>query len=486
MVVVIDKNGEAWIPDTQYHQYQRKGFTFAEAQALIETDGRFEGAKIYFIEDELKKYIPNFDMNYRGFLDTKEEYQYKMWHDLYMNKNIKVDKIPQKVEINADYEKKLFLVLDSFLKKLQKPPFIYNTNLINTVKKNCDAVKAIFTSLKEGHQSEAEVLLKEMLQYFTEGSFFYGDLDKSYAFKGVAPFPDLHMKKVGIDYENMMKTSLTFFRVRTKKPDSTCDIASLEDIVHLPYRKKNKASIMRYSNIGIPCLYLGVTSFICAKECQWKIGNTDDMYASVFVPNDKGRKLKIFDLTYSQHLINGMSFKQTPNSEKWQSDMLKLYPLLFSISFTVNEEDRKTKYEYLISQCLMKVMHEVGIDGIAYLSAQGENEFQYPQGVNLALPAYDISDSKQFSEYCSAFEISKPVKFDNQDSVESKSYINTIYKRYLFDDDNDGDNNKFENFTSTVSQNGKSIYYGETVFGKFDNYLCSLPRETLATSGFES
>ena len=169
--------------------------------------------------------------------------------------------------------------------------------------------------------------------------------------------------------------------------------------------------------------------------------------------------------------------------------MLKLYPLLFSISFTVNEEDRKTKYEYLISQCLMKVMHEVGIDGIAYLSAHGENEFQYPQGVNLALPAYDISDGKQFSEYCSAFEISRPVKFDNQDSAESKSYINTIYKKYWFDDnddgdaDNDGDNNKFKNFTSTVSQNGESIYYGETVFGKFDNYLCSLPRETLKTSG---
>lgn len=431
-VIIIDRNGNLWVSNTIHQQ----GITLAEAKAAIETNDELKGAKIYFIEEELKKYIPNVNMNSKGFLDTKEEYQYKMWHDLYINRNINVHTLPRKVETNADYEEKLFIELDAFLHKLQKPPFVYEINLISTVKKNCDTIKTIFTSLKNKDQVNAETLLKEMLQGFTEESFFYSDLDKSYAFRGLAPFPELHTEITGADvrYERNMKTPLTFFRVRTKKPDDTCDISSLEDIVHLPYKKKDKASRMRFSTTGIPCLYLGVTSFVCAQECRWKIGDIDDMYVSVFVPNDKGKKLKILSLTFSQALINGIQHnkKSKDIAMKLQSDMIKLYPLLLSISFTVAENNRKTKYEYLISQCLMKIMHEVGIDGIAYLSAQGENEFQYPQGVNLALPAYDISDSKQYSKYCSMFEISKPIKFENQNSLQdcsdAKSYINTIYK----------------------------------------------------------
>ena len=468
-VIIVDENGNVYIPRGSSHQ---EGYTFEQAKALIAT-GKLGRAKIYFIEEELKKYIPDFDENFRGSIfDTKEEYQFATWRDLYMDRNINVDTLPQKAETNADYEKKLFLELDTFLQELQKPPFVYETDLINIVKKNCCAIKAIFTSLKKGNQFDAEMLLKEMLKGFTENSLFYSDLDKSYAFRGIAPFPELHSdSSIYADYEKMMKTPLTFFRLRTKKPNTTCNISSLEDIVHLPYNKRDKASKMRFSNAGVPCLYLGVTSLVCAQECHWKIGDTDDIYASVFIPNDKGKKLKILSLTFPKELINGIQHSEKSIAIKLQSEMIKLYPLLLATSFTVTDSQRDLKYEYLIPQCLMKVMHEVGIDGIAYLSAQGKDGFQYPQGVNLALPAYDISDKKQFSKYCTMFDISKPVKFENQDCTEHKSYINSIYEKYL-------DGLEFEDFSSKAYYNGTDIYYGETELSKFDNYLCSLKKET--------
>ncbi len=39
----------------------------------------------------------------------------------------------------------------------------------------------------------------------------------------------------------------------------------------------------------------------------------------------------------------------------------------------------------------MNVLHKEGIDGIAYLSRQGTDDFQYPQMVCLAIPVTDIN-----------------------------------------------------------------------------------------------
>ena len=93
-------------------------------------------------------------------------------------------------------------------------------------------------------------------------------------------------------------------------------------------------------------------------------------------------------MTISQALINGIYHKRIDNSEikeKLQIMMLKIFPLIIATSFSVSEKNREIKYEYLISQALMKVINEIGI---AYLSMKGKDEFQYPQGVNLALRYY--------------------------------------------------------------------------------------------------
>lgn len=138
-------------------------------------------------------------------------------------------------------------------------------------------------------------------------------------------------------------------------------------------------------------MYLGTTTYICSKECKWN--GTDKLYASVFVPNSIGKKLKILNLTISQALINGVYNNIYCNHtirRKIQNAMLKIFPLVIATSFSVNS-DEKVKYQYLLSQALMREANKNGIDGISYLSMKGENEFQYPQGVNLAIPAVDIS-----------------------------------------------------------------------------------------------
>ena len=147
--------------------------------------------------------------------------------------------------------------------------------------------------------------------------------------------------------------------------------------------------------------------------------------------------------------------------------MIKFLPLVIATSFTVENKDIDKRSEYVIAQLLMEAVSELNIDGIAYLSRQGDTDFQYPQGVNLALPCTDISKEKQYSKYCGMFEISEPVKLDDYTSKElsKKSYINCIYL--------EKDENGFENFMSKVIIDGAAQYYGNSAYGVFDDYILS-------------
>lgn len=111
----------------------------------------------------------------------------------------------------------------------------------------------------------------------------------------------------------------------------------------------------------------------------------------------------------------------------------------------------------------MQEANRNGIDGIAYLSMKGEDEFQYPQGVNLAIPAVDISEKNNYSEKCAGFNVSRPVMYSRQAGKRSVSYINQIYKKF--------DSNGSESYTAKVKMDGVLKFYGETAWGNFDDFL---------------
>ena len=163
------------------------------------------------------------------------------------------------------------------------------------------------------------------------------------------------------------------------------------------------------------------------------------------------------NLTISQALINGIFDRGRDDDDRreaLQVSMLKIFPLVIATSFSISTKE-SVKYQYLIPQALMRVASKKGIDGIAYFSIKGSDEFEFPQGVNLAIPATDISD-----------EISKPILYlENckEECQSDKSYINTICTKY----------NDFglESFTAKVEMDGEMRFYGDTDYGKFDDYL---------------
>lgn len=463
---LIKYDGELYAYPTKVNP---RGFTFDEAKKYIEKM-QWENAILISINKEIKKYNLKGDITHKILLDP-EMYDYDTWVSSYNDNNINGIKLPICIDANDEYVKELEKIYKKYLIEINKPAFVYEDGLVSEIENTCQSIISIVKLLISGDVFAAERQLKDMIKEFSVHPFFVNELDKSYSFREIAPYIDLQMNEHENVCREMRDIELSFFRVRTKKDKEKDDISKLTHIVHLPYEKKENASNMRFSRVGCPCLYLGTTTYVCYKECAENLSN-EEMYAASFIPNEQGKKLRILNLTISQALINGIYHRRIDNSknkerEKLQIMMLKIFPLVIATSFRVREKNREIKYEYLISQALMKVVNEIGIDGIAYLSMKGKNEFQYPQGVNLALPAWDITEEKQYSSICDAFNISLPIKFCQQDSGEKKSYINSIYKKQGSSDTYD--------YLSKVDIDGKGIYYGDTKYGKFDNYLVSQP-----------
>lgn len=452
---LLEHNGEIYIPNLPKN---KRGYYQKEIDSILKN----YKYNVICIEEELEKY--NLYASACNCWGLKEEvFRYKLWNEAYLDNNINGFSLPITVNTNDEYRKTLEKKFLEYIEYLNRPAFVYDKKTLEFIKNECELILKIIDNLIDGKDQCAGKMIENMLSSFKGESFFISELDKSYSFRGIAPFYELQ-RECDNNYAEMMDKELTFYRVRTKKGDDKESITDIEHMLHLPYDLRDKADSMRFSVAGLPGLYLGTTTYVCSKECKWN--GTDKLYASVFVPNSTGKKLKILNLTISQALINGIYDRNSDANNaircKLQSDMLKIFPLVIATSFSVNN-DEKVKYQYLLSQALMREANKNGIDGISYLSMKGENEFQYPQGVNIAIPAVDISEKNNYSKKCTGFNVSRPVMYDGQKGKKRASYINQIYKQY--------DSNGSESYTAKLNMDGKMEFYGDTVWGKFDDFL---------------
>ncbi len=455
---VLIRNGELVLPNRPFN---KRGFYRQELTQINDLNNY----DIVCIEDEIEKYHL-LDLTSNCFGLEKEVFHFKVWYEAYADNNLKGFTLPIEIENNREYRNAVEQCFLRYMKYLNRPAFVYEKETLNCIENECKLIIQTIDDLINGNEKRAEETISQLLKPFLENPFLVSDLDKSYSFRGIAPFIDLRTEGYDECYAEMMNTDLTFYRVRTKSKNDKQEITDVNHMLHLPYHLRHRASGARFSAEGLPGLYLGATTYVCSKETNWN--GSDELYASVFILNSQGKKLKVLNLTISQALINGMYDRIRDGNNKrkreLQNSMLKIFPLVIATSFRVKYEE-KIKYQYLLSQALMRAANINGIDGIAYLSMKGENEFQYPQGVNLAIPANDISESNLYSKKCKGFFVSKPVLFCGQKSMINKSYINEIYRKY--------DSNRFEVFTSKLNVDGEMKFYGDTCYGKFDNYVLS-------------
>ena len=208
----------------------------------------------------------------------------------------------------------------------------------------------------------------EVLKDYEKNPFAVTDLDKSYSFRMVAPFEDLHQEWAPEEeYKTMMEGDLNFFRGRVVA--KTENLQNVEEISYLPYSKRKWANDMRFSSKGSICLYLGTTTYVCSKECRWD--GEARLYLSSLKFNDKGKKLKILNMVVTETLLNGLVSnpeKQLRHKELHET-LIKMFPLAIATMYTIHtsDEERRQKYnetnksEYLLSQILMTSLKKAGI-----------------------------------------------------------------------------------------------------------------------------
>lgn len=381
---------------------------------------------------------------------------------------------------NEDYLKKLKEQLENY-----KDSFVSEGNLISDVKSICDGIIEVLelsiAGLKdETKRVEAEDKLVDLLKEYIANPFGMTELDRCFAFRGIAPFDRLHDSDENKEtYTKMMEGDLSFFRGRTVDKDD-CDIVEdLKDIVSLPYSKRDLSGDMRFSSKGQICLYLGTTSYVCSRECKWD-EDTQNLYMSAIKFNDKGKKLKILNLAVWDTLMDleGDYIRKgvSEDERKKQNLMIRTFPFVIATSYVIETSNEirikkyneKVKYEYLLSQALIRTVKRIGIDGIAYLSGQTENPcISFPQEVNLAIPMYDIGEEKEYSDLYDCFEITKPVlvndsKFELKSEESKHSYINSNYERC---------GGETTSMNSCIIYEGKNVLYGDIFFSQWDDWL---------------
>lgn len=247
------------------------------------------------------------------------------------------------------------------------------------------------------------------------------------------------------------ENDIQFFRARTSDNFIVYD---REDMLHIPFDKRYLVSTERFSIPGLPCLYLGTSSYGCWLE----IGAPADSCFNVSAI-ELDNENRILNLTVTSEMLEYCIEKQIAGEDTVLS-LFKLWLLTIATSYKVNQDKRSFKSEYVIPQLLMLSCKKKNLYGTAYYSKQlKDDRFANRVSVNLAIIA-DYHGESKLSSICKRIKLSRSYNYAMFKNLMAslkyrQIYLNVDNSRYIV---NIGD---FE----------RQVPYRETEFYEFDMYL---------------
>ena len=164
-----------------------------------------------------------------------------------------------------------------------------------------------------------------------------------------------------------------FYRARISNNDNDFD---KNQMFHVPFEMRTKISTQRYSFPGLPCLYLGGSTFTCWNE----IGKPSyDNLNIALIKTKPNEVIKVVDLCQTPQFI--LQEYQKTNNTVLLINYIRIWPLIAVCSFCVTDEYGFFKPEYIIPQMLLQwLMKEIDIlrpnwnvKGIRYFSVKPNN-----------------------------------------------------------------------------------------------------------------
>ncbi|OCS91658.1 hypothetical protein [Caryophanon latum] len=348
--------------------------------------------------------------------------------------------LPIVLDRDSDYLNELRRILNSYLKQVQQI-----SNLPNSVKCSTSRNISLILDCVEDYFNydiaTASNKISSILNKYKNSPFFISQVCSNYAFKGIS-------KHTGMP---------NFYRARKGNFEF-----QINDLLHIPLNKRGIISTQRFSIPGIPCIYLGTTSYVCWLELDKPLDNELNI-SSFNIPN-----IKVLNLALTQHLINGHSNvldTEDPSSPEVKKlfHMIELWPLVCATSFRIKEANRIFKSEYIVSNLIMQNIVKLDVDGVAYISKKVKNDsMSFPQAVNLAIPIKKPVSNQAYGELCRKIKITDPVNFGEFIKIKHR-LMNNLTSLV----------NQFEGFSTRIDFAGEQIDYHTLDFSKLDDYLLS-------------
>jgi hypothetical protein len=201
----------------------------------------------------------------------------------------------------------------------------------------------------------------------------------------------------------------------------------------------------RYSINGMPCLYLGTSSYVCWEELGRPSFN--DFWVSRFeVVNNQ---LRILNLSSTLQEIYSLD-EEDKNTEQLINYFL-FWIIQCACSISVKNKNRVFREEYIIPQLIMQNIRKSHIDGVMYFSVRGSYDKAYNSWImkNFAFPADDYNvfssegDMPQFNKdtfkkyklstkLTKSFSLTDPLNMGLVEIVESDNAFAKTYKKQQF------------------------------------------------------
>lgn len=241
----------------------------------------------------------------------------------------------------------------------------------------------------------------------------------------------------------------TLFRARTS---DNFYLYHRDEMFHIPLNNREKVGNQRYSLSGLPCLYLGATSYICWEELK-----RPNVFSCNFVGISVKDNIPVLDIC----LVDG--------SKEVTLEDLSLIPL-FLVCSLPSKIDSLFKPEYIISQLIMHFLISDNVFlGIRYYSSSLTKDNAYPFYTDQNTVTEDLGNhlcyvfpvkeiSGQFCEKLKdSFLISNPYNL-NTDIISKSEKLHLIPK----------ENNAF------------IPYYKYSVFRRLDDILTGFIKDNVS------
>lgn len=306
-----------------------------------------------------------------------------------------------------------------------------------------DYVEKITRSIElyyQGNLVDAQLIVNEMITEFGEVAPAVTDINGSIAFPGGGP-----------DYSEVQ-----FFRARLS--ENVVEF-SANEMLHIPFNMRHVVKSERFSIPGLPCLYLGNSSYVCWVEMGCPADHRFNV-APVILDNSQ----KVLNLTVTisslyafKEEVHNMSEEE---ADKHVIDLLRLMILTFCTSYKVTEGNRNFKSEYIMPQMIMLACKSSNLDGITYYSKQIPYEsFACTVGVNLVLFA-TYNGEELLSSICDHLDIGTAFNF----AMFRQLLPCQMYKEYNL-------RIMSSPYINNVGTQSHWFPYRETQFFEFDKYL---------------